>query len=91
MEQVGEVAEEEEGDGKEEGELAVVTASGPMEAAGQIDLNDADHPTAPEEEPQPQRKEPVSAAARLLVTGWRWRPAASGRLGGRRQRAGPPF
>ena len=71
MEQEGQ-EEEEEGADKEEGEggLAVVVPSGLMEAAGQIDLNDGD-PAAPEEdpveEPQPQKKEPVSATARWVI------------------------
>ena len=74
MEQVGELGEEEDGgggDGEEEGGLTVVAVSGRMEAAGQIDLSDAD-PTVPEEhavakEPQQKRKEPVNGAARLLL------------------------
>ena len=60
MEQVGE---------EQEGGLTAATTSGPMEATGQIDLNEAE-PSAtesdPVQDPLPPKKEPVSAAARLL-------------------------
>ena len=74
MEQVG--AEEE-----------VVTASEAMEAAGQIDLDDADSAALegrPSEEPQSQKRNPVSAAAVINLKTGTMKPRPGGRQGGLR-------
>ena len=69
------------------GEEGVVTASGAMEAAGQIDLDDADS-AAPEEgpgdEPQTQKRDPVSAAAVINLKTGTLKPRPGGGQGGLR-------
>ena len=76
MEQVG---------GEEEG---VVRASGATEAAGQIDLDDADCSAALEEgpgdEPQSRKRDPVSAAAVINLKTGTLKPRPGGGQGGLR-------